>query len=193
VETKLRFFRQIAHEFRTPLTLIFGAVDQLRQQDGPTNTTQHLDRLEQQAGHLMRQVDEIMELAKLQADTLTLRPLTADFVRHQRLLLESFRSLAEEQAITLSFRSDVELMWLAFDPDYWRKITSNLVSNALKFTPKGGRIELQLHWRKQAEGLILHYALSDTGQGIAPTFLSLLPKMTLVVAVVLAWRSLRLW
>ncbi|MEO0722906.1 MAG: response regulator [Bacteroidota bacterium] len=174
VASKLRFFQQIAHEFRSPLTLVFGAVEQIKSRltsDTQESVKPQLAQLKEQASYLTRQVDEILELAKLQADRSPLNLQTADFIQYQRFLLQSFNSVAETQDIELVFRTNRDSLLLPFDADKWRKITSNLISNALKFTPRGGQIQLTLKADVEEEGCILQYTLEDNGQGIAPAFL----------------------
>lgn len=174
VASKLRFFQQIAHEFRSPLTLVFGAIEQLKrrlQKQETDKVTPQLKQLDEQAQYLTRQVDEILELAKLQADRSPLQTQLADFVQYQRFLLLSFSSLAEEQDIQLSFRATRDTLYFLFDADKWRKITSNLVSNALRFTPVGGTITLSLDVSTVDNKSQLHYSLSDNGSGIDPAFI----------------------
>ncbi len=174
VASKLRFFQQIAHEFRSPLTLVFGAIEQMKrrlQRQEADKVTPQLKQLDEQAQYLTRQVDEILELAKLQADRSPLQTESADFVQYQRFLLLSFSSLAEEQDIQLSFHTSRDTLYFPFDADKWRKITSNLVSNALRFTPVGGTITLSLDVSTTDNESQLHYSLSDNGSGIEPAFI----------------------
>lgn len=174
VASKLRFFQQIAHEFRSPLTLVFGAIEQLKrtlQKQEVDKVSPQLKQLDEQAQYLTRQVDEILELAKLQAERSPLQTQLADFVQYQRFLLLSFSSLAEEQDIQLSFHCGMDTLYFPFDADKWRKITSNLVNNALRFTPEGGTITLTLDVATVDDESRLHYSLSDNGSGIDPAFI----------------------
>ncbi|MEL7424973.1 MAG: two-component regulator propeller domain-containing protein [Bacteroidota bacterium] len=174
VASKLRFFQQIAHEFRSPLTLVFGAVEQIKSRlanDTQESVKPQLTQLKEQATYLTRQVDEILELAKLQADRSPLNLQTADFIQYQRFLLQSFNSVAETQNIELVFQTNRNSLLFPFDADKWRKITSNLISNALKFTPRGGQIQLTLKVDVEEKVSLLQYTLEDNGQGIAPEFL----------------------
>ncbi len=174
VASKLRFFQQIAHEFRSPLTLVFGAVEQIKNRlaaDSQESVKPQLTQLKEQASYLTRQVDEILELAKLQADRSPLNLQIADFVQYQHFLLKSFNSIAETQEIKLIFQTNRDTLFFPFDADKWRKITGNLISNALKFTPRGGQISLSLEVHKAEKEDVLHYVLVDNGQGIAPEFI----------------------
>ena len=174
IASKMQFFQQIAHEFRSPLTLVLGAIEQIKNRLTaiPAQSIEpHIHQLEEQTEYLTRQVDEVLELAKLEAAQNPLQLTTADFVRYQRLLLESFGSIAERQGIELQFTSEIAALPLSFDADKWRKITSNLISNALKFTGTGGTIKLSLHLENKADQRMLHYSLTDNGAGIDSEFL----------------------
>lgn len=173
VHSKLRFFRRIAHEFRSPLTLVFAAVAQMKKRlptDVQSQVGPQLEQLERQADHLTGQVEEILELAKLQAAGASLTLTTVDFVQYQQFLLQSFASVAETKGISLNFDANPERAYFPFDTEKWRKITSNLMSNALKFTPPGGAIYLQLRLIETVNKTSLHFKLLDTGPGMDPAF-----------------------
>ncbi|MEL6141379.1 MAG: ATP-binding protein, partial [Bacteroidota bacterium] len=168
-QEKLDWFHRIAHEFRTPLTIIGGAVDQLRGKAMPEQYGK-LQQIDQQNAYLDRQITQILDMASLRAEGPGLHPTTGDFVAFQRYLLQSFASLAEEKHIDLVFTTTYEQLVFSFDEDYWRKITGNLLINALKFTPDGGHVELTLELIYQNSFQELLLSVSDTGDGMSPAF-----------------------
>ena len=176
-EVKTRWFNQIAHEFRTPLTVILGAVDQIRNKankDTSNKEDKHLHQIENQANHLSNQVHQILEIAQMQEDQLEMNEQIGDFVSFQKYLLYSFKSLAEEKEITLSFSSNQEELNIYYDEDKWRKITTNLVSNAIKYNVVGGKVSLQIKHIEDEDSSMINVIFKDSGIGISSDFLKIL-------------------
>ncbi len=171
-KAKSRWFNQIAHEFRTPLTVILGATDQIRDQTSSKfrkRTQNHLSQIEEQANHLSNQVQQILEIARTQNDQLEIRVNDSDFITFQRYLFYSFSSLAEKNKITLNFSSSHDSLYLSFDEDKWRKITTNLVSNAIKYNVLGGHVLFSIVFEEQDHNITI--MVKDTGIGMNETFL----------------------
>jgi len=166
---KLSWFQRIAHEFRTPLTVIAGAVDQSRN-GAPTEREDQLELIDQQTSHLNNQVGQILEMASLKAEGYRLHPTPGDFIAYQHYLLRSFITLAEAKNIQLEFTASTKQLFFAFDEDAWGKITGNLVANAIKFTPKGGKVVLEVRLEAGRENHEVVVTVRDTGRGIAPEF-----------------------
>ncbi|MDH7446258.1 hybrid sensor histidine kinase/response regulator transcription factor [Aquimarina sp. 2201CG14-23] len=176
-QVKTRWFNQIAHEFRTPLTVILGAVDQIRTKSVNNNQSKenkHLNQIEDQANHLSNQVHQILEIAQMQDDQIEVDEQMGDFISFQRYLLYSFNSLAEEKEISLTFSSVPEELNMYFDEDKWRKITTNLVSNAIKYNVVGGTVSLQIKYTENKENSVINVIIKDSGIGISSDFLKIL-------------------
>ncbi|WP_298547008.1 hybrid sensor histidine kinase/response regulator transcription factor [uncultured Aquimarina sp.] len=177
-EVKTRWFNQIAHEFRTPLTVILGAVDQIRNKNNKgilNKEDKHLHQIENQANHLSNQVHQILEIAQMQEDQLEMNEQMGDFVSFQRYLLYSFKSLAEEKEISLTFSSDQEELHIYYDEDKWRKITTNLVSNAIKYNVTGGKVSLHINYLEDEDNnAMIHVIVKDSGIGISSDFMEIL-------------------
>ncbi|NMH89146.1 hybrid sensor histidine kinase/response regulator transcription factor [Flavivirga algicola] len=172
-QTKTRWFNQIAHEFRTPLTVILGAVDQAREKHASeigSKTDKHLFQIEEQANHLSNQVHQILEIAKMQDNQLEVRTNNSDFVAFQRYLFHSFTSLAEKKDITLSFSSSHNSLYLLFDEDKWRKISTNIISNAIKYNTSGGKVFFSIVFKENKAALTIQ--IKDTGIGMSNKFVS---------------------
>ncbi|WP_299314268.1 hybrid sensor histidine kinase/response regulator transcription factor [uncultured Aquimarina sp.] len=177
-EVKTRWFNQIAHEFRTPLTVILGAVDQMKnrsvKEDDMSKEDKHLHQIQNQANHLSNQVHQILEIAQMQEDQLEVNEQIGDFVSFQKYLLYSFKSLAKQKEITLAFSSSLEELPIYYDEDKWRKITTNLVSNAIKYNTVGGKVSLQMQYVAHKENSIVKVIVEDSGIGISSTFQKIL-------------------
>ncbi|WP_342748920.1 hybrid sensor histidine kinase/response regulator transcription factor [Spirosoma oryzae] len=142
-EAKSHFFANISHEFRTPLTIILGMADRLHQQADP-QLRQSASLIERNGRSLLRLVNQILDLTKLEAGAMTLQPVRADLVGFLHYLAESFQTMATAKGIHLHFQADQPVVDTDFDKDKLGDILSNLLTNALKFTPAGGHVSCQL-------------------------------------------------
>lgn len=141
---KSRFFANISHEFRTPLTLILGPVEQMRGNAFRGNVHEAYDMILRNGRRLLRLINQLLDLARLEAGSLALHMQSANIVTFIKGIVFSFASAAESKGIALRFTSAEENLFAHFDHDKLEKIVSNLLSNALKFTPKGGSVSVQL-------------------------------------------------
>jgi signal transduction histidine kinase/CheY-like chemotaxis protein len=171
-EQKDQLFANLSHEFRTPLTLILGPLDELR-----ARLSDHLgdegreqfDLIERNARRLLRLVRQILDLARLEGGDLTLDARPVDLADEVQRIARPFQPLAEQQRLTLTVetppngRLDDDAR-CHVDPEKLEHILGNLLSNAVKFTPKGGRITVRV--RETTEAATIQVA--DTGVGIPP-------------------------
>ena len=168
-EAKSRFFANISHEFRTPLTLILGSAESAFDgRYGPLAEAfeKPLGRIRHQAHHLLRLVEQLLDLSRIEHGRLTLHPRRQDLVDLARRLTRSFAPLAERRGLRLTFRSEEPRLPVSFDPDHVEKAVSNLLSNALKFTPDGGKVFVSVDRRDLVEAHWAEVAVRDTGPGI---------------------------
>ncbi len=167
---KSRFFTNISHEFRTPLTVILGMADQLRHRFGGESVNMQNDivqastLIQRNGEHLLRLINQILDLAKLESNTLKMNYVQGDITTYLPYLTESLRSLADEKGV--AFRVEVPEMHLVmdYDPERLRQVVHNLISNGVKFTRSGGEVVLRVTETQPA----LTFTVSDTGIGIAP-------------------------
>ncbi|MCK6691596.1 MAG: ATP-binding protein [Thermoanaerobaculia bacterium] len=165
------FFANISHEFRTPLTVILGMADQIR--EDPAHHAGDGARLIKRNGRrLLRLVDQLLTLSKLEAGSLPEHFVQADIVLELKYLLESFHSLAESKNIGLHFSSDRPELWMDIDPEKLENIIGNLIDNAIKYTPEGGMVTLRLQQLppEQEPYPRLLITVEDTGIGIPEQF-----------------------
>ena len=170
-ELKSRFFANITHEFRTPLTLLIGPAEHAlnRLPDmGADDLRGVLLNVRRNGYRLLNLVNQLLDLSRLEAGKLRLAPVNGDFVAFLRYQVESCHSYAETRRIKMAFESDIPELEMAFDPEKIQTIIVNLLSNALKFTPEGGHIELKMTTNNlppdESSQIILQ--ISDTGSGI---------------------------
>ncbi len=160
-QLRTQFFTNISHEFRTPLSLILGPLtDLLRQQ--PANPTYQL--MQRHAARLLTLVNQLLDLSKLDAGQLQPHIEPGNLTTWLRLLITSFESLADSRDIQLTYAAHTAAFDTAyFDRDKLEKITTNLLANALKFTPSGGQVQVTLTAAASGQAVV---QVSDTGPGI---------------------------
>ncbi|WAC14832.1 hybrid sensor histidine kinase/response regulator transcription factor [Dyadobacter pollutisoli] len=146
-EAKSRFFANISHEFRTPLTVILGMTSELKRYE-PSQIVERsrrvADLIERNGSSLLRLINQILDLSKLESGAMSWQPIRADFVRFARYVAESFDTMAAAKDIQMHFHSAERDLEADFDKDKLQDILSNLLTNAIKFTPSGGQVYLRL-------------------------------------------------
>ena len=164
---KNRFFANISHEFRTPLTLTIGPLTDLRVGKYgalPPIAKQQIELSLRNARRLLRLVGQLMDLARLEDKKFELNPQTGNICRYLKTLSEPFEAAAIQKQIDYRVIIPENPVYVQFDPGHFDKIVANLLSNAFKFTPEKGTITLQI------TSLSDHALISvtDTGSGIEP-------------------------
>jgi signal transduction histidine kinase/DNA-binding response OmpR family regulator/ligand-binding sensor domain-containing protein len=164
-EMKTRFFVNVTHELRTPLTLILGPLERLIRINDEPKLTEQLNVIQRSARKLLNLVEELLDLSKIDAKKLLLEEKPVHFYPFLSRVLSVFVPHAEYRQIKLDFIYDCPYDHiLLVDPGKWEKIINNLIGNALKFTPGGGRITLAVSQNADR----MEVSVSDTGHGIAP-------------------------
>ncbi|GAB3320019.1 hypothetical protein GCM10027299_13320 [Larkinella ripae] len=163
---KSRFFTNLTHEFRTPLTLILGPAEQVLAQTAESQTRQQVELIQRNASRLLRLINQLLDLSKLEAGKMSLSTAPGDLVSLVRGTLQSFESVATQKAITLQFTTTQPQLVVHFDQDKLEKILYNLLSNALKFTPAGGAVWVSLAGDDSRPESGIQLSIQDTGVGI---------------------------
>ncbi len=165
-QLKSDFVSNVSHELRTPLTVIKSSVDNMLDGiTGPLNKEQgfYLDRLRVHANRLTRLINDLLDLSRIEAGHLQLRPTRISLAHIARSVVEHLQVLAAEEKVKLTYQErDGEHESMA-DSDRIYQVLINLVNNALKFTPEGGRVEVVV---ESADDQVL-ISVHDTGAGIA--------------------------
>ena len=191
---KTRFFTNISHEFRTPLTVILGMAEQLEKsvarKDDP-GAGRHIALIKRNGQNLLRLINEILDLAKLEGNSLKMNYIQGDVLPYLRYIAESMHSLADTKNVHLRVESSRDSIVMDYDPERLLQIVHNLLSNAIKFTPAGGEVVMKLETGDSKfengngdmeNGDMEQFpissspfliSISDTGVGIAPEELPL--------------------
>lgn len=159
---KTHLYTNITHEFRTPLTVILGMVQHIRK-SASDQLDNGLDMIERNGHNLLRLVNEMLDLSKLEAGKMELNLTQGDVINFIRYIVESFHSVAESQDKKMHYLSSLDNMYAKYDEEKIRQIVSNLLSNALKFTSKKGDIYISISLDNQNH---LCIKVKDTGKGI---------------------------
>ena len=163
---KSDFFANVSHELRTPLTLILGPVEAILTTKGNLTETQqrNLAVIHRNASTLVKHVNDLLDLSKIDAGKMTLNYERIDLANSVRLVAAHFDALALERSLSYVIASP-DLLVAEADPEKFDRILLNLLSNAFKFTPPGGRIKCALELSGSNRLLL---SVQDSGPGIKP-------------------------
>jgi len=169
-EMKFRFFTNISHEFRTPLTLIISPVEKLLRESKSDDEKTLLSIVQRNAYGLLELVNQLLDFRKLDVQKDTLNISVGDIVAFIKDICYSFTELANRKSINFSFSTSVSELRMEFDPEKMRKIVYNLLSNGFKFTSINGKIDVSLSLIQQLndDKKLFKIIISDTGIGIPP-------------------------
>jgi PAS domain S-box-containing protein len=165
-ELKSQFFANVSHELRTPLALILGPAEAMLA--GGDNLTEAQRRdlgvIRRNAATLLKHVNDLLDVSKLDAGKMGVRYAEADLAQLVRLVAGHFEALASQRDVT--YQVDVpERLVAQVDPDKLERVVLNLLSNAFKFVPDGGRVRVSLQ-PTEAGRALLH--VQDSGPGVRP-------------------------
>ncbi|WP_172435929.1 hybrid sensor histidine kinase/response regulator transcription factor [Sediminicola luteus] len=172
---KTSLYTNITHEFRTPLTVISGMVERIRDnfhEELPDQVDQSLEMIDRNGNQLLGLVNDMLDLAKLDAQSLEVEWVQADIIPYIKYLIEGFQSLAENKQIRLVTYLEDDSLMMDFDPKKMGSILTNLLSNAIKYTPNEGEVLVHVHKTMVGEQSLLEIKVRDSGIGIAPDRLS---------------------
>ncbi len=164
-KTKSRFFTNISHEFRTPLTIISGMIDQINEKPDLW-LERGTKMIKQNTLGLLNLVNQILDLRKLESNELKVEMVQGDVVKYLRYISESHESYAASKGLQLHFLSVQEEIKMDYDPDKLLRIISNLLSNAIKYTPDSGNVYFHIDKKIKDRKPILSIRIEDTGAGI---------------------------
>ncbi len=159
---KSRFFANISHEFRTPLTLVLGPVKQVMEKQKNEQDKNLLKVAHHQAQRLLQLINQLLDLSKLEAGKMTLKASKQNFTPLVKGIVMSFESLAETKDIRLHFVSQKDTILLYVEQEKIEKILYNLLSNALKFTDEQGEVAVLL----TEQDKFVEIQVQDNGMGI---------------------------
>jgi signal transduction histidine kinase/DNA-binding response OmpR family regulator/ligand-binding sensor domain-containing protein len=162
-QLKSRFFAYIAHEFKTPLTIIMGLSELIKEGTHLNNPKEYAQPILRESKHMLRLIEEILDVSQLEDGSIQLRFERGNLFDFLQQTLATYHTILTSRQVQLEFPSTVPVLEMDFDPVRLRYILNNLLSNAIHYTPKGGHIRLFIH-ELTTETITL--SLSDTGRGI---------------------------
>jgi signal transduction histidine kinase/ActR/RegA family two-component response regulator len=166
---KDEFLATVSHELRTPLNAVLGWARMLESKQLPPDRTRHaIATIERNASALAHIIDDLLDVSRIVAGTLHLAPQPVDLVAVARAALEAVRPLAAAKHVELEFSSNLEALdAVSGDAGRLQQVIWNLLANAIKFTPEGGRVGIVIERSNDC----MEVRIVDTGQGISPDFL----------------------
>lgn len=174
-EDKIKFFMDVSHDLRSPMTLILSPLESLMKEDHGPDVNDKLSVMHRNTQRVMSLINQLLDIRKLDKGKMRLACRKTDVVAFVDELVELFKPQAEDKSQILKFTQtdDPGQIWL--DRDNFDKIVSNLISNAIKYTPDGGNIDVALAVADDERlGRCLRVSVTDTGIGLDPKSL---PKL----------------
>lgn len=168
-QMKLRFFTNVSHEFRTPLTLIISYVDSLLiKHDLPQTIRNRVEKISRNTNHLLNLINELLDFRKQEQGYTKLKVRKIELVDYITDIYNVFKDYASTKNINFKFNTQINDISVYVDPEYFRKAIYNILSNAFKYTPKGGSISINI---KQLNNNSVTVEIKDTGIGISDEYL----------------------
>ncbi len=164
---KIRFFTNVSHEFRTPLTLILTPIERLIRATNDPDQIKHFDLIRRNARRLLNLVNQLLDFRKMEVQEIKFQPSEGDIIKFTREAVFSFSDLSEKNDIGLAFHSSISSLEMIFDQDKLEKILFNLLSNAFKFTPAKGLVSVDVDLLSEANEKWIRISVKDTGIGIS--------------------------
>lgn len=174
-QSQNRFFTNISHEFRTPLTLIMGPAEQILQQSKNSDVIEEAELIYRNAKKLNRLANQLLDISKIEAGTIKLKAGNYNLSEILKENISLFQSFAERKKISLELLALPAKIFIHLDRDKFDKIIGNLLSNAIKFTPNGGYVNIEvndtyfnrhLFFAENQNLEFIEIAVSDSGIGI---------------------------
>ncbi|MBN2274591.1 MAG: response regulator [Bacteroidales bacterium] len=166
-QMKTRFFSNISHEFRTPLSLIMSPIEEmLLQENIEEKDRDHLEIMYRNAVRLLGLVNQLLDLSKIDAGKLKIELSEYDICKTIQMVARSFAPLAERKKINYRVEIPEGKLITYFDRDKLEKIITNLLTNAFKFTPEKGRINITAKYNGDKKSGFLEIFVQDSGRGI---------------------------
>ncbi|MGE9314498.1 two-component regulator propeller domain-containing protein [Niabella sp. CJ426] len=166
-QSKLDFFTNVTHEIRTHLTLIMSPVDKMiSDRASDSYLQQQFQHIKKNANNLLRLSEELMDFRKAETENMRLQVAPHDIVAFIKEIYEHFTEISLARNMHISLTHNIQHQTLYFDAEQLEKVFFNLISNAFKFTPDGGKIQVHIED-------VQHYvkiSVSDNGRGIAPEY-----------------------
>lgn len=163
---KIKFFTNISHEFRTPLTLILTPLEKMLRNTQDADQRKQFELIHRNARRLLNLVNQLLDFRKLEVQAIKLNTSEGDIIGFVKDVFHSFSDLSEKNNIHFTFHTSVQRLETLFDQDKVEKILFNLLSNAFKFTPENGNVSVRIDALQKGEQTFLKIEVQDSGIGI---------------------------
>ena len=141
---KIRFFTNVSHEFRTPLSLILSPIEKILKENPESGHLPQLQLIQRNTRRLLNLVNQLLDFRKMEVQEIALHPTTGDIIPFIKEVAFTFSDLSENKNIKFQFVTQLESLEATFDQDKIEKVLNNLLSNAFKFTPEGGWVTIEV-------------------------------------------------
>lgn len=165
---KIKLLTNVSHELRTPVSLILSPIEDFIRRTEDESERRQFQLIRRNARRLLNLVNQLMDFRKMEMRELRTDPVPGELMGFLRESVQSFSDLAERKGVTLEYSAGTEPVSASFDHDKLERIIFNLLSNAFKFTPAGGKVTVSTEVQIAEERAWLEIKVSDTGIGIAP-------------------------
>ena len=168
-QLKTKFFTNVSHEFRTPLSLIIAPLNKIIDHTADEEQRKQLNLVQRNAKRLLNLVNQLLDFRKMEVQEIKLHPSIGDIVRFCKDISHSFMDIAEKKRIQFSFSANIDSLEIYFDKDKMEKILFNLLSNAFKYTQDNGMVSVHLLYNppvNEEGNATLAIEVKDTGIGI---------------------------
>lgn len=162
-EMRTRFFANISHEFRTPLSLIRAPIEKLRERYSDEASQRDLSVMRQNVNRLLRLINQLLDLSRLEAGGLELQTRATEVAPFLRARVMAFSSLAQLKGLSLQFIAPEQNISTYLDREKVEKVITNLLSNAIKFTPAGGEVLVAVGSGSSSRQLLVSSGQSSVG------------------------------
>ncbi|MEP7373169.1 MAG: two-component regulator propeller domain-containing protein [Chitinophagaceae bacterium] len=168
---KIRFFTNVSHEFRTPLALILTPVEKMMKNKLDEPQKKYFELIHRNAKRLLNLVNQLLDFRKLEMEEIYLNPSENDIIRYIKDISCSFSDIAEKKHIRFNFHSTIDALVTSFDKAKLERILFNLLSNAFKFTPDDGSVDVKINMKINEETetkdtRFIEIRVKDSGIGI---------------------------
>lgn len=165
---KIRFFTNVSHEFRTPLSLILTPLERMIGTAATPAQRSQYQLIHRNARRLLNLVNQLLDFRKMEVHEIKLHATEGDIIKFIEETASSFTDIAEKKHIRFSYAAAIKSLYTCFDHDKLERIIFNLLSNAFKFTSEHGVVSVEVITGKNNEGTWLEIKVKDTGIGIPP-------------------------
>lgn len=170
---KSRFLSAMSHDIRTPMNAIMGMVEIAKRNEADEKKVRDSIRKIESAGkQLISLVNDILDISEIESGRFVLRPSEGSVMAHAESFETLFQTQVEQKHISFDFNThDIIYPWLMIDELRFNQICTNLISNAIKYTPDGGSVSVEMYEKSEDEKAYLSVVVSDTGIGMSKDFM----------------------